>query len=44
MKLSDEEGLYRIRSGDYRIIHQIRDRVLLILVVSVGHRSNIYRR
>ena len=44
MKLSDDEGLYRIRSGDYRIVYEIRDRVLLILVVSMGHRRDIYRR
>ena len=43
-KLSDEESLYRIRSGDYRIIYQVRDEVLLVLIVSVGHRREIYRR
>ena len=35
-------GLWRYRVGAYRIICQIKDRELLVLVVSVGHRKNIY--
>ena len=35
--------LYRIRCGDYRIIYTIQDNILLILVVAVGHRREIYR-
>ncbi len=36
-------GLWRYRVGDYRILCQIRDGELLVLVVAVGHRRNIYR-
>jgi mRNA interferase RelE/StbE len=36
-------GLWRYRVGDYRLICQIKDRELIILVLTVGHRSNIYR-
>jgi mRNA interferase RelE/StbE len=43
VKLSGEESLWRIRVGDYRIVYQIRDDVLLVLVVKVGHRREIYR-
>ena len=35
--------LYRIRCGDYRIIYEINDSVLLVLVIEVGHRREIYR-
>ena len=42
-KLSGTEGLYRIRSGDYRVIYQIQDKMLLVLVVKVGHRRDVYR-
>lgn len=35
-------GLWRYRVRDYRILCQIKDEVLLVLVVSVGHRRNIY--
>jgi mRNA interferase RelE/StbE len=38
-KLSGAESLCRIRVGDYRIIYEIQDQVLLILVVKVGHRG-----
>ncbi len=43
LKMEGEENLYRVRVGDYRIIYEIQDRVLLIVVVKVGHRSNVYR-
>lgn len=35
-------GLWRYRVGDYRIICQIRDHEILVLVVAVGHRREIY--
>lgn len=35
-------GLWRYRVRDYRILCQIQDNVLLVLVVSVGHRKNVY--
>lgn len=34
---------YRIRVGDYRVIYEIHDKVLVVLVVSVGHRRDVYR-
>ncbi len=42
-KLQGEEDLFRIRIGDYRVIYQVQDKVLLILVVKIGHRREIYR-
>lgn len=36
-------GLWRYRVGDYRIICQIEDEKLVVLVVAVGHRREIYR-
>jgi mRNA interferase RelE/StbE len=44
LKMKGEEGLYRLRVGDYRIIYQIQDAVLLVLVVEIGNRREIYRR
>ena len=43
VKLSGEENLYRVRVGDYRIVYQIKDEQLFVLVVAVGHRREIYR-
>jgi mRNA interferase RelE/StbE len=34
---------WRIRVGDYRVIYEIHDRELQILVITVGHRREIYR-
>lgn len=42
-KLEGIEDLYRIRVGDYRVIYQIQDKALLILVVKIGHRREVYR-
>jgi mRNA interferase RelE/StbE len=35
-------GLWRYRVGDYRVLCQIKNGWLLVLVVSVGHRKNVY--
>ena len=43
-KLRGAEDLFRVREGNYRIIYQIQDEMLLVLVVKVGHRREIYRR
>jgi len=43
VKLVGFESEYRIRVGDYRIIYQIHDSVLIVLVIEVGHRKDIYR-
>ena len=37
------EGYYRIRQGRYRIIYEIRDAELVVLVVRVGDRRDVYR-
>ena len=42
-KMAGEENLYRIRVGSYRVIYQIRDKDLLVLIVKIGHRREVYR-
>ncbi len=42
-RLQGHRDLYRIRSGDYRIIYTIKDNQLLVLVVQIGHRREVYR-
>jgi mRNA interferase RelE/StbE len=42
-KLKGSDELWRIRVSDYRIIYEIRDRILVVLVVRVGHRREVYR-
>ena len=42
-KLSGRDG-YRIRVGDFRIIYEIQKSVLIVLVIDIGHRREIYRK
>ena len=41
-KLKGYKNSYRIRVGDYRVIYEIEDKVLHILIVAIGYRKNIY--
>lgn len=42
-KLSAADRTYRIRIGAYRVVYEIEDDVLLVLVIRVGHRKDVYR-
>ncbi len=42
-KLSGREDLYRVRVGDWRIVYAIQDQELIVLVVKVAHRREVYR-
>jgi mRNA interferase RelE/StbE len=42
-KLKGQENTYRIRVGDYRILYEILDDILLVTVVEIGHRSKVYK-
>ena len=42
IKLKGFENRYRIRVGDYRVIYEIHDDMLLVLIVKVGPRRDIY--
>jgi len=41
-KLVGKSDLYRVRIGEHRVIYQIRDDQLLVLIVKVGHRRDVY--
>jgi mRNA interferase RelE/StbE len=43
-KLEGSYERYRLRQGDYRILYEIRDEVLVVTVVQVGNRKDVYRR
>jgi mRNA interferase RelE/StbE len=42
-KLSGQER-YRVRKGNYRIIYSIEDDILIVYVIKIGHRKDIYKR
>jgi mRNA interferase RelE/StbE len=44
VKLAGAEDLWRVRVGDCRMVYQVRDKLLQVLVVLVGRRGDIYRR
>ena len=41
-KLSGRDK-YRIRCGDYRVVYSVQDVILVVTIVRVGHRSDVYR-
>lgn len=43
IKLKDTDDLYRIRKGEFRIIYMIEDEVLVVTVVRIGNRRDVYR-
>jgi len=43
VKLSGEESVFRVRVGSFRILYEVNDGELVVLVVSVGHRRDIYQ-
>jgi mRNA interferase RelE/StbE len=42
-KLSGDMAYYRIRVGDYRVLYEVRDREILVLEITIGHRREVYR-
>jgi len=43
VKLTGEDNIYRVRVGNYRIIYSIQDEQLLVLVLKIGHRRDVYQ-
>ena len=43
-KLAGDENLYRLRVSDYRIIYQIQDKALLVLVIKISLHREVYRK
>ena len=42
-KLQGDDNSYRIRVGDYRIVYEIKDDILLVIVIKIKHRSEVYK-
>ena len=42
-KMKGDNPFHKIRVGDYRIVFEIQDDILLILIIKIGHRKDIYR-
>jgi mRNA interferase RelE/StbE len=44
VKLADEDCAYRVRSGNYRVVYDVYDDVLIVRVVKVAKRGDVYRK
>lgn len=43
-KMKGNNSFHKVRSGDYRIIYEIHDDRLLILIIKIGHRKDVYKK
>lgn len=42
-KLKGAPSLYRVRIGDYRVVYEVKKDVLVIVIIKIGHRKEVYR-
>ncbi|MFZ0707449.1 MAG: type II toxin-antitoxin system RelE/ParE family toxin [Candidatus Korobacteraceae bacterium] len=42
-KLKGEERSYRIRIGDHRVVYDVLQDVVVVLILRIGHRKDVYR-
>lgn len=42
-KLHGAQDLYRVRQGSYRVVYEVHDKAVLVMVIKVGHRKDIYK-
>ena len=43
LKMAGDDNLWRVRVGEFRIVYEIHDDVLLVMVLRFGHRGDVYR-
>ncbi len=44
VKLAGDDNLWRIRVGAYRVVYEVHDQRLVVLIVRLGHRGDVYRK
>lgn len=44
VRIQGSDGLLRVRAGDYRIIYTVEDATRTVLIATIGHRREVYRR
>ena len=42
-KLAGPDGAFRVRAGDYRVVYTVNDREIVVEIIKIGHRREIYR-
>ena len=43
-KLTGEDNVYRIRQGQYRVIYEVYKDKILVIVLKIGHRKDVYKK
>jgi len=43
IRLQSDDELYRVRSGELRLLFSVEDQILLVLIVKIGQRGSVYR-
>ncbi len=43
-KIKNHNVLYRIRISDYRLIYEVKNKTLIIVIIKIGHRRDIYQK
>jgi mRNA interferase RelE/StbE len=43
VKMAGDDNLWRVRTGTYRIIYEIHDAIVTVLVLRIGHRRDVYQ-
>ena len=43
-KMKGKNPFHKVRSGDYRIVYEIHDDILVILIVKIGHKKEVYKK
>jgi mRNA interferase RelE/StbE len=44
VKMEGEADTYRVRVKNYRVVYEIQDKQLLVVVIRIGHRRDVYRK
>lgn len=42
-KMRGNNPFHKVRVGDYRIVYEIQDDILVIMIIKIGHRKDVYR-
>lgn len=43
-KLKGAPSLYRVRIDDYRLVYEVEEKILTVVIIKIGHRKEVFRR
>jgi mRNA interferase RelE/StbE len=39
-----EENVFRLRKGDFRVVYEVQEKALIVIMIKIGHRKGVYRK